>query len=50
MKMPKLFKRKKNITVTKKEHDEWHKKNGYENKTNKEHAACHRKYGITVKK
>ena len=50
MKMPKILKKKKNITITKKEHDEWHKKNGYENKTNKEHAACHKKYGIVVKK
>lgn len=42
-------KAKKNIVVTKKEHDLWHKKNGYEGKMDKEHKACHKKYGIVVK-
>ena len=46
-----LKKRKKNIVITKKEHDEWHKKNkGYDTKDKKGHEVCHRKYGITVKK
>jgi len=41
---------KKNITITKKEHDAWHKKHGYDNKSNKEHELCHKKMGITVKR
>jgi len=40
---------KKNITITKKEHDEWHRKNGYNDKMDKEHEACHRECGIIVK-
>ena len=44
-----MLKKKKNITITKKEHDEWHRKNGYGNKNDKEHRECHKKYGITVK-
>ena len=50
MKLLRSLKKKKKTVITKKEHDAWHKKNGYENKTNKEHEACHRKYGIVVKK
>ena len=42
---------KKNIVITKKEHDEWHRKHkDYGSKSCKEHNACHRRYGITVKK
>lgn len=42
---------KKNITITKKKHDEWHRKNkGYGCKSKKEHETCHREMGITVKK
>ena len=41
---------KKNITITKKEHDAWHKKNPeYGDKMDKEHERCHKKIGITVK-
>ena len=41
---------KKNMTITKKEHDAWHKKNkGYDEKTSKEHDLCHKKIGLTVK-
>jgi hypothetical protein len=44
-------KRRKNITITQKEHDEWHRKHkGYGAKDGKEHETCHRKMGITVKK
>jgi len=51
MKILKLFKKKKNIIITKKEHDAWHKKNkGYDTKDRKEHAACHKEYGIVVKR
>lgn len=46
-----IKKAKKNITITKKEHDEWHKKNkGYDEKNSKEHDLCHKKMGIVVKK
>jgi hypothetical protein len=42
---------KKKMVITQKEHDEWHRKNnGYDGKISKEHEACHRKFGITVKK
>jgi hypothetical protein len=42
---------KKKMIITKKEHDEWHRKNkGYDGKNSKEHVACHRKFGIVVKK
>jgi len=42
---------KKKMTITKKEHDEWHKKHkGYDEKNSKEHDLCHREMGITVKK
>jgi hypothetical protein len=40
---------KKNMTITKKEHDEWHKKHGYSNKSSKEHDLCHKRVGIKVK-
>lgn len=53
MSILKIFKKetKKNITITQKEHDEWHKKNKeYDTKNKKEHEACHKKYGITVKR
>ena len=43
-------KTKKNIVITKKEHDEWHRKNGYENKSDREHDLCHKRCGIIVKK
>lgn len=43
-------KKKKNIIITKKEHDEWHRKNKCENKTSKEHELCHKRMGIVVKK
>lgn len=43
--------KKKNIVITKKEHDEWHKKHkDYDEKGSKEHDLCHKKMGITVKK
>jgi len=42
---------KKKIIITQKEHDEWHKKHkDYDGKISKEHEACHRKFGIVVKK
>ena len=42
---------KKNIIITKKEHDEWHRKHKeYDEKDSKEHELCHKKIGITVKK
>lgn len=41
---------KKKMTITQKEHDEWHKKHkDYDEKDSKEHDACHRKFGIVVK-
>ncbi|MFH1181605.1 MAG: hypothetical protein V1702_01480 [Candidatus Woesearchaeota archaeon] len=41
---------KKNMVITKKEHDEWHRKNkDYDNKMDKEHELCHKKCGITMK-
>ena len=44
------MKKKKNITITKKEHDEWHSKHSeYGGKLDKEHILCHKKVGITVK-
>ena len=46
-----LFKKKKDIVITKKEHDEWHRKHkDYGSKSGKEHDTCHREYDITVKK
>jgi hypothetical protein len=42
---------KKKMIITQKEHDEWHKKHkDYDEKISKEHEACHRKFGIVVKK
>jgi hypothetical protein len=42
---------KKNMTITQKEHDAWHKKNPeYGDKMDKEHELCHKQIGITVKK
>ena len=42
---------KKKMVITKKEHDEWHRKNkGYDTKNKREHEACHKKIGIIVKK
>jgi hypothetical protein len=42
-------KTKKNITITRKEHDEWHRENkGYDTKDDKEHEKCHKEMGITV--
>ncbi|NCS71575.1 MAG: hypothetical protein GW780_05460 [Candidatus Aenigmarchaeota archaeon] len=36
-------KHKKNITITQKEHEEWHRKHkGYDGKINKEHEKCHK--------
>jgi len=41
---------KKNMVITKKEHDEWHKKNSdYDEKDDEEHERCHKKVGITIK-
>jgi hypothetical protein len=46
-----MKKLKKNIVITKKEHDEWHRKNkGYDSKDSKEHDACHKEMGIVVRK
>jgi len=46
-----LTKKKKNITIAKKEHDAWHKKHPeYNEKNAKAHAACHKKMGIKIKK
>ena len=42
---------KKNITITKKEHDEWHRKHKeYDKKIDKEHELCHKRIGLKVKK
>jgi len=41
---------KKKMVITQKEHDEWYRKHkGYEGKNNREHEACHREIGLTVK-
>jgi hypothetical protein len=46
-----LKKLKKKIVITRKEHDEWHRKNdGYAGRIDKEHDICHRKKGIVVKR
>ncbi len=46
-----MIKKKKNITITQKEHNAWHKKNkGYDEKDAKAHALCHKKMGIKIKK
>jgi hypothetical protein len=42
---------KKNITITKKEHDVWHMKNPeYDNKMDKEHERCHKRIGLKIKR
>ena len=42
---------KKEMIITQKEHDAWHKKNGdYSSKTTKEHEKCHKEMGIIIKK
>ena len=39
------------MVITKREHDEWHRKNkGYDTKNKKEHETCHKEVGIVVKK
>ncbi|MFH1500343.1 MAG: hypothetical protein ABIE22_00155 [archaeon] len=50
--LDKIFKKaKKNMVITQKEHDLWHKKNkDYGAKNNKEHELCHKKIGLTIKK
>ncbi len=41
---------KKNITITREEHDEWYRKHSeYDGKVDKAHELCHKKAGITVK-
>jgi len=46
-----MDKKLKKMVITKKEHDEWHRKNkGYGEKDDKEHELCHKKVGIIVKK
>jgi hypothetical protein len=46
-----MKKKLKKMTITQKEHDEWHKKHkDYDGKISREHEACHRKFGITIKK
>jgi hypothetical protein len=43
--------KKKNVALTQKEHNEWHRKNkGYDTKDEKEHDLCHNEMGIVVKK
>ncbi|MFW9878950.1 MAG: hypothetical protein ACFFG0_38215 [Candidatus Thorarchaeota archaeon] len=45
-----LKKLKKNKTITKKEHDAWHRKHSeYGGKLDKEHKICHKKIGLIVK-
>ena len=42
---------KKNMTITQKEHDEWHKKHSeYGGKMDKEHELCHKRIGLKIKK
>ena len=42
---------KKEMSITQKEHDDWHRKNGdYSKKTTKEHERCHKEMGIIIKK
>lgn len=45
----KKLKKKKSLIVSEKEHAQWHKENGSCG-TGKEHAACMKKYGITISK
>ena len=41
---------KKNMVLTQKEHDEWHKEHSeYGGKLDKEHELCHKKVGIAIK-
>jgi hypothetical protein len=41
---------KKNLVITKKEHDEWHRENKeYGDKMDKEHELCHKRVGIIVR-
>ena len=48
-KSPMKGKQKKNMVITRKEHDAWHKKNSeYDGKMDKDHEICHRKAGIKV--
>jgi len=44
-----LKKHKKGMVVTEKEHEKWHKENGGCGDS-KEHDACMKKWGITIKK
>jgi hypothetical protein len=41
--------KKKGLVVSEKEHAQWHKENGSCG-TGKEHDACMKKYGITIRK
>ncbi|MBW2970705.1 hypothetical protein KY320_00940 [Candidatus Woesearchaeota archaeon] len=42
---------KKNKTITKKEHDDWHKNHSeYDGKLDKEHELCHERIGLKVVK
>ena len=41
---------RKNMDITQKEHDEWHRKNNdYDAKNDKEHELCHKRVGIIIK-
>lgn len=45
------MKLKKDMTITQKEHDEWHKKHPeYGDKMDAEHRRCHKDIGLTVMK
>jgi len=42
---------KKNVVITQKEHDAWHRKNpDYDEKDKKAHDLCHKKIDLVVKK
>ena len=45
---------KKNKEISKKEHDQWHRKNDnckdYDGKIDKEHELCHKEIGLIVEK
>jgi hypothetical protein len=47
--LKKSKKSKKGMVVTQTEHERWHKKHGGCGNS-KEHAACMKKWGITIKK
>jgi len=47
--MLKESKLKRGMVVTKEEHEEWHKKHGGCG-SSKEHTACMKKWGITIRK